>query len=457
MKMKMKLNAVMLVLLAVLLSDCSDRELQPSWTDEAGAEQSGIRFDILLPLAELPAARSIENDSDIRDYTVWVFEQGVFREAVGVDDKYTDAAGSLRRRITYDKTNGGTMEIVLNKTWTAVRLMMIANVSVSPPDSTVKWEDAEEILREATFTYTGDEDGMPMYGTSGEAAFPVKQGMQGVIQLKRCMAKIVVDAKDARDHFRLDSIAVYHVDTKGTVAPVVPLNRPGVSGARIKGRVENQIGTVYIPEISDTVIRPMIVVQGLYFFPDSSTSVTRFYKLGFIQRVSHAGSVVSYEKIDSVKRNYCYRLKIEYLVAGAGKDSLEIALREPASNAVGEATVSVDIMDEDIMDITTDNYIYLGVTSGRVNAVLNTDTNYYVARINVVTNNPLGWEMEALPVGVWTTVSRFVPDPSAPVISAQPVWVYFKRDIYQQASEVTVYIYSGNIRKSIVVVFASSG
>lgn len=446
----MKLNILFLFLLAAILSGCTDKGIVPSKIDAESEDKINAYFYLLTPLPDLPSTRAINDDSEFHNYTIWVFENNFFQEAINND------------KINYDGHNGGVIEIPLNKEWTKVRLMMIANVNVNPPSPETPWNDAEVMLQNAIFTYTGNENYMPMYGTSGNAAFAVKQGINGTIQLKRCMARVVINAKEAAtDNFTLETVNIYNVNTKGTVAQVYPIKNQETYGDSIKGYVDqvNNIGIVYIPERvglndgDDGKTRTSVVIKGLYKSKEGVPIATKYYRLEFIKRVISNGGVVIYKAIDTIKRNYSYNFNIDYLLDCSGVSSLNEALINPATNKKGDNIKVNTIEDDGIMDITTDNYTYLGVTSGRIDAILNTDGTYYAAQISVMTNDPNGWAMDALPKGVSATIQKWTPDPSLPVTSIQSVWVFLPKTIYNTpGEEVKLYIYSGNIRKSIIIV-----
>ena len=111
------------------------------------------------------------------------------------------------------------------------------------------------------------------------------------------------------------------------------------------------------------------------------------------------------------------------------------------------------IDDVDVMDITTDNYIYLGVTAGNLTAK-QIGSGYYAVRIRVVTNNPDGWTIETLPEGVSVTMSSWNPTGDTVDETPQSIWVYIDGNVGVGTSK-TLYIYSGNIRKTIVITTAA--
>ena len=103
------------------------------------------------------------------------------------------------------------------------------------------------------------------------------------------------------------------------------------------------------------------------------------------------------------------------------------------------------INDEEIRDITTDNEYYLGITSFELTASSNNGSQYYTVNMSVITNNPEGWKIEDLPNGVEVTVDKYTGDTEI----ATSVWIYIDKNKYKGTSPLAIYIYSGNIRKSV--------
>lgn len=469
--MKTKLNVVFSLLLVAVQWGCVDEHIPSDSAGEVKESRVKVGFNVLLPLTDLPSTRAIGDDSGIHDFTVWVFNKTGFvkweRMEKREDNNFVHGEGDNDLAVVYDGSNGGTMEMTLPKEWTGVRLMMVANDTVTAPDTCTSWTDAEKFLQEQTFIYDGPEskDYMPMYGTSGETPMEVKQGMEGKILLRRCMAKIVVDAAEARDHFQLKGIYVCRVNVQGTVAPKNPIaNMTDSLTEQIEGVVDGELnaGTVYIPEITgikdtgkmDGTTTTFVIIEGSYTPKEGESPVEKYYRLDFITHIKDADGKVSYMALESLERNHCYFFEVDYLIKGVGKDNKEEARLNPAANIIQKEIEVITITDDDIMDITTDNYTYLGVTSSRLEAKLTTSKEHYFVDIHVVTNAPGGWKMDALPGGIIAVPNEFVPPAGAPV-SVHSIWVFLPTTIYNNnaggKTEETVYIYSANIRKSIVI------
>ena len=135
---------------------------------------------------------------------------------------------------------------------------------------------------------------------------------------------------------------------------------------------------------------------------------------------------------------------------GAGHGDLDTAVSADADNRISETEIEMIVIDDkDIMDITTDNYIYLGVTAGKITA--SEIGNYYTARIRVVTNNQNGWQIETLPEGVSVTLDSWRPELGGEIEKVNSTWVYLEKAQYSSKQDVSLYIYSGNIRKTIQI------
>jgi hypothetical protein len=107
---------------------------------------------VTVPLNGLPSSRAIANDTEINDYVVWVFNENKFVEAITSESKYS-IDEKVYPRIRYDKTNGGKMFLMLSEKLTSVKLLMIANATVTNPNVGTSLEDAKTAI--GTFTNNG--------------------------------------------------------------------------------------------------------------------------------------------------------------------------------------------------------------------------------------------------------------------------------------------------------------
>lgn len=459
---KMKINIAFLLLLftAFVVSCENTDETLHKLVQSKNAKYAQVAFNVAVPLSSLPSSRAIGNDTQIDDYVVWVFNNNTFVEAIKPGDTYTDDEGNEYPKIGYDKINGGRMYLMLSEELTAVRLMMVANVT-APTITNTTIEAAKTALQSATFTNDANLTYMPMCGENNKT-FAVTHGADGgTITLIRAMAKVEVRAEEAKDHFILSKMYVYRVNSTGTIAAKdVITNNSTIATTNIEGTIDatNNLGYVYLPEIADVYDsdakkgNTFVILEGIYTDNKGNQS-PKFYRLDFIKRTQIEGSGIQYEDLDEIERNHRYIFEIDYLTATAGHGSLEEAIAAEADNKTFDDIKIMVINDVDVMDITTDNYIYLGVTARDLTAY-KIASGYYAVRIRVVTNNSAGWTIETLPANVSVTMSSWTPTTSV-IEEPQSVWVYIDGEI-AAGQERTLYIYSGNIRKSITITTAAT-
>ena len=452
---KIQINiAFLLLLFATLVASCqdSDETLQGIMPAEE-TKYAQVAFNVSVPLCSLPSSRVIANDdTEINNYVIWVFNNNQFVEAIAPGATYT-VDGKTYPRISYDKTNGGKMYLMLSEELTSVQLAMVANITVSAPALETPMEEAKKAL--GTFT-AADVTYMPMYGVNNKT-FAVEHGADGgTITLIRAMAKVEVRAEEADDHFALSKMYVYRVNSTGTIAAQSTITNGSII-ERMEGTVDatNNLGYVYLPEIADVngeAGKTFVIMEGTYTNKDGDES-PKFYRLDFIKRTQTPGAGVEYDNLENIERNHRYIFEIDYLTETAGHGKLEDALDAEADNKIIEGIQTMVIDDVDVMDITTDNYIYLGVTAHNLTAT-KIGSGYYAVRIRVVTNNPDGWTIETLPANVSVTLSEWAPATSTSVVEEpQSVWVYIDENVGAGQTR-TLYIYSGNIRKEIIITTA---
>ncbi len=435
------------VLLLISFISCNDSEdmVQDTSTMQ---KRVAVNLDYAIPLIEWPSSRAITDDNAIDSYTIWVYSNDKFVEAIDYDDTYQEDGKSYPMATL---KNNGNLYVLLPEGLSNVTLVMIANVDVESQEPN-KDDSLDDV--KATFV-NGKTINMPMYGST---TIPlVALGAKGgTIVLRRSMAKIEVQASGAIDHFKLKSMYAYHTNASGTV------NGSTISNGEIAEKVHAIIpnentdnsGCVYLPEMilekdNNNKQKTFIIISGTYksIVNGKVTESTRWYKLEFIrQNVDEASGKVTYSHLEEILRNYRYVFDIQYLTTGTGYESEEEAIAGVASNSIyANTTELIVIRDEHIMDITTNNYIYLGVTAGIVNTTEGND--YHVANISIVTNDANGWKFESLPTGVSVSRKEYKSN-SADVVS---VWVFLDKTKYRSGASETIYVYGNNIRKSITI------
>ena len=510
--MKKIFHLLWLLLLAGLFGACSSDTLSDDAPSVSGGEERvQVQLNVLLPMPTLPPSphsRNLTDDTAIgvksgtalANYVLLVFKDDKLLEIVHPGDTYQDEkTQTLQPKIVYDGKNGGVMKLALHPQLTGIRLMMTANIDVEDvlsqfqPEVTT-WADAVAKFQKKSFTYTGFEAEqiyMPLFGHTGDETFDVKQGMAGIIQLQRCMARIVIDCGDASDHFTLETVFAYNINQTGYLAPSdqittlpnhdrVEGSLPGDNPLRyIKGTVDTRTNTavIYVPEITQIfkegvenyVTNTSIILRGTYTYPpanahDVQRKEERFYRLEFLARDYSTGTP-TYEYLQELHRNTSYVFKIDYLVDKLSHfaTSKEEILKQMAANAMISGELQTfSFTDQGIMDITTDNMTYLGVTDSNLHASMSADEQYYIVNVKVISNHPQGFAMQTLPEGCTT---NFLPDgadwfaatkplnPNAPQVFS--IWFFFNRNIYDgalgQHNKETLYFYAGNIRKSVTI------
>lgn len=444
--MKRILTHIIGLLLLMPFISCNESEV-PEGSISESQKRVPMSFSTAIPLLELPSSRAnITDDSAINNYAIWVFSNGTFLEAIYPDDTYNGQLKVELSRTDY------TLKVLLPDGLSGVTLAMVANV----PNIKEKEPQSGTTLRNANATFSGsDMDYMPMYGTTGENTFTVSYGgYGGHITLHRAMAKVEVKASGASDHFTLTGMYVYQTNPNGTVAVASSITNETQMNESITGSVENTTNSafVYLPEVkieiekqdTKTMAKTFVLIKGTL----KGVEGERWFKLDFIERKESSGQI-AYSYLDALKRNHCYVFDIQYLTQGVSYASANDAIAEEASNKIiGESTELIIVDNDYIMDITTNNYIYLGVTAGNVSTT--TGSSYHVANISIVTNSANGWKFESLPEGVDVSIPEYKPasGATAEVIS---VWVYLDKNKYKSGESVTIYVYGDNIRKSITI------
>lgn len=434
--MKRIVTHIIGILLLITFISCNDSETveQGISTDE---KRISVAFSTVIPLPELPSSRGITDDSAIDSYVIWVFSDGYFKEAI-----YPDDTQNGEQKVDLQ---GSNLHVLLPDGMQKVTLVMIANVvNIKEQEPAI-----DTSLENANATFTGaNASYMPMCGTTAQP-FNVSYGANGgEIVLLRAMAKVEVKATGASDHFELQEMHVYRTNPSGQVKEVSTITNIEIGMTDyITGNVDetNNSAFVYLPEVKiekeNDKAKTFVLVKGKL-----NNLGDRWFKLDFIGQ-EESSDEIKYYYLDELKRNHRYVFDIQYLTEGVSYESLEDAIAADASNKVeAGSTKLIVIQDEYIMDITTNNYIYLGVTAGNISTT--EGDSYHVANVSIITNSDKGWKFESLPEGVSVSISEYSGRNTAEVVS---VWVYLDKTKYQRGSSVTIYVYGNNIRKSITV------
>lgn len=448
--MKVKTNILSLLLTLSILCGCS---VEDSIMDTPKAspeqEQAQVVLSISVPEVSLPlnSARAITDDKAINKLAIWAFDENKkFIYQLTLDDKDTEGNHKVVK-------HGTTIYALLPKSKTEVTLALVVNYqSITEPAKGTLINEAKKELR---FNYSEDLQDIPMYGES--SSFIVKEGSKpDNIKLKRALAKIELDANNAWPNFDLKSVTIVNINTAGTIAKADAITNTE-RRMDIKTEIKNDNASshnkweCYIPEATDIKegTRISLILEGIN--EKDGDRRTRFYRLDFIKR-EQSGGEITYDYITSIERNKRYAFKIEHIIVGTGSLSFDEAVNKDRSDNAIINTKLMTIDDENIRDITTDNEYYLGITSPELTAIMSLEGSqqYYTVNMSVVTNNPNGWQIDDLQPGVEVTVSSFEPkEPGKPDETATSVWIYIEKDKYRGENPMTLYVYSGNIRKSV--------
>lgn len=423
--MRITVRYIISILLLMTFIGCNDSEVMEQGTSTI-EERIPVTLNVAIPLADLPSSRAITDDSAIHKYEIWVFSGDQLYERIKQGDMYQ---GKSKVELSGD----GKLKLLLPEGLQDVTLAMVANVNnISELAPSL---DAALDLKNYT-----DYDYMPMFGTTDITKpfdIPSEAGGQ-VIVLRRALAKVEVRAKEAMDHFELSGVAVYRYQIADDKVTILDTFNGNVLNA------SDNSGYIYLPPIAPLTkdnIKTCVVFKGNY----KNEKFDRYCKMDFIQRIE-SGNVITYKELEAIENNHQYIFDIQYLTDSPVYQNVEDALKNNASNFVTEeSTELITIDNEHIMDITTNNYIYLGVTAGEVETSVG--SSYHVANVSIVTNGA-GWNFEDLPLGVEVSIPSYQQNSTPTVVS---VWVYLDKERYTKGSSVTLYVYGNNIRKSITV------
>ena len=402
---------------------CNDSEVMEQGTSTI-EERIPVTLNVAIPLADLPSSRAITDDSAIHNYEIWVFSKGQLYERIKPGDMYQ---GKSKVELSGD----GELRLLLPEGLQDVTLAMVANVN--------NISELTPSLEAGALDLNNYTNYMPMFGTTGDTPFDFPSEASGqVIVLRRALAKVEVRAKEAMDHFILSEVTVYRYQIENNDVEIFDTFNGNVLNA------SDNSGYIYLPPIAPLTkgnTKTCVVFKGKY----KNEEFDRYCKMDFIQRIE-SGNVITYKELEAIENNHQYIFDIQYLTDSPVYQNVGDALKNNTSNFVTEeSTELITIDNEHIMDITTNNYIYLGVTAGEVET--SEGQSYHVANVSIVTNG-VGWKFEDLPSGVEVSIPSYQQDSTPTVVS---VWVYLNQKTYTSGSSVTLYVYGNNIRKSITV------
>lgn len=419
--MRTTVTYIISILLLMTFISCNDSEVMEQGTSTI-EERVPVTLNTAIPLADLPSSRVITDDSAINNYAIWVFSNNQLYEAIYPGDLY-------KGENKVELSANGKLKLLLPIGLSNVTLAMVANVN--------NISELQPSLNAETLDLNNYTDYMPMFGTTDiTSPFDIPSEADGqVIVLRRALAKVEVRAKEAKDHFILQEVSVYRYQVENGEVTIDQTFKED-----ILNETDNN-GYIYLPAINPLTegnTKTCVIFKGRY------KGEEKYCKMDFIQRIESSDRI-TYLELDALEKNHQYIFDVQYLTDGTVYQSPEDALKNDASNYVtDESTELITIDNEHIMDITTNNYIYLGVTAGEIETTVG--GSYYVANVSIVTNGE-GWEFETLPTGVEVSIPSY--HGSTPTVVS--VWVYLDKNTYSPGKSVTLYVFGNNIRKSIII------
>ena len=466
------LFAMILVVTAIGCSDQAPLEVESESGSSDEATYISVSFGVDTPAFGLPmVTRSTsagwdENERTYETYTAWVFEQDAssgeytYRYCVR-DDEQIDGEDAISLRPIDGVDNQWTILALLQETSKDTKVVLTANLRESMkghfPEVGDTYVDAMKSKLSATIAVGSTSASVPYIGECTFSSGIQYGAKKSSIDFECMVSKISLDASEANSEaskfFQINRVKLYNFNqvVRGD-------GNASTASSDIKNsgwiNVNNNTFTCYVAP-TDNASNSFIIIDANY---DGSQY---FYKLKFVK---------TSEKISmkALTRNVVYSFSLNY-VTDTGFTTLKDARNATlASNEVSDGTtVNAFVIDqEDIMDVTTDDSVFLGLTSGSLN-IYRDDCNddYYFTHFSVISNN--GWntissELNALP-GISLSVTSATKSDctySDGRYKTFSVWVYLEKDQYTPANYPTnqfeIKVYTGNIQKKIKVNYIDS-
>lgn len=402
--------------------------------EESDADKAQVMLSLSVPNPQFPSAtRSISDDSNINSLYVLVFEG-----EKGTDKKDYGLTDIIDIKDKYLKAKDSQFYVAIKETPKAVCLSLVANAEIA---TSFLGTTKEEILKSLTFEDASSLSEMPMYG---EAA-PFPDGLSrevhyhdASVSLIRALAQIEVqnNSTQLEKDFELLDIEILNTNAKGYVAAGQDVVEQGTDEKSIKIIAGGQKTlSAYVAETkNNSPLKISVLIHANY------KGQPCYYRLDMIKNKEN-------DEITKLVRNYRYIFSLQNVnYAGVTR---EAALKGDPDNAEFDTRVMTLTAEEsDILDITTDDYYFLGVNTSTLQLEINADS--YFAKLKILTNNNLeGWEIIDAPDYV-----KFTPGTIGGIIGqdevrkVQTVWISTEKTL---AEDFNFYITSGKIRKTITV------
>lgn len=402
-------------------------------TDDQYLEKPGTTVQVMLnlsiPNSELPpATRAIHTDeSAIHSLYVLEFENGILKGKSDITDKFNNAKG---KRIY----------ISIEETEKDIILAVVANSNITNIE---KGTEKTAALKQLTYTNANGLSVIPMYGESKVFEGISKDNSYDIsMDLIRATAKIEVQysSTQTEKEFTFLGIKVLNTNTNGYVSNIGIPSGQNITESISANPVntgEMKTASVYVPEtINNSSNKISVLIHGRYKGDDC------WYRLDMIKDEKNS-------LVDKLERNYRYVFALQN-INFPGRSEQDALKGEADNKAIEARLMTLSAAEADILDITTDDYYFLGVNS----AILQLTDNGEICfvKLKILTNNTSeGWVIVDAPEGVTFNPGRTGGTAATEDLRAvSSVWIYIDTKVVKE--DFNFYITTKKIRKTIKII-----
>lgn len=418
-----------LLLIAGLSSCIADTILEDPDNGQAKAENALVMLSLSVPNTQLPSAtRALTDDEAISSLHLLVFEDDELTAVTDITSKYLNA-------------NNGTFYVAIKESKKVVRLSLVANTNTS---SLNIGSTREETLKSLTFSDANNLLAMPMYGEADtfKDGLSREVGNDVKVTMIRSLAQIVVQNNSTQfeKNFKLLGIEILNINANGYVATEQGAMTQSFQNISAEAVPINDIPTAsaYVAETENNDNNKISVLVYAKF-----NGTECYYRLDMIKN-----SVEGNTEIEGLVRNYKYIFSLQN-VQYAGYATRDEAINGDAANVIfNSRLMTLSAEESDILDITTDDYYFLGVNSSTLQLDSYTDAaEGYFAKLKVLTNNTeAGWVIMDAPEDIIFSATTGGTTSGSEARKVISVWISTKEN-----KSFQFYITSGKIRKTITV------
>jgi hypothetical protein len=425
--------ACCLLLIAGLFSCMTDDVSEDCpHTDSTKKGIAQVMLSLSVPNSQLPSpgTRAI-SESGIHSLWLLEFENGALKEKADITTKYNNS-------------NGKRLYVAIEETEHPVILSVVANVDVS---ALAIGTPQAETLRNLTFDNASSLEYIPMYGESQEfAGISRENAYDTSIELVRALAKIEIQYSSTQtaEDFTFLGIKVLNTNAKGYVADIndIPTQLPvgAVEASPVSVNEGLKTASIYLAETLNNIPNKVqVLVHGRYRNTDC------WYRLDMIKQTEGTENI----EITELKRNYKYVFALQN-VNFEGRSETEAMNGEPDNKVFEARVMTLNAEEADILDITTDDYYFLGVNTSTLQLTQNAEGLCFT-KLKILTNNHQeGWRIVDAPAG-----STFSPGLTGGTAlsdeqrEVSTIWIYIDRNLIR--NDFNFYVTTGKIRKTITV------